>query len=124
MTENMRGQVRSLCTYINTHPELHPVLCILVLNDGSHLQVVLEGAGDVVGSLAGLDTALDTGAHPLLAENTDQRPARWLKYQHCRLTDNWLGQLTLTGMLEIFVIGSIFSTSPMETSGIQRAQLT
>ena len=35
-----------------------------------------------------------------------------------------MSQATLTGMLEIFVIGSIFSTSPMETSGIQRAQLT
>ena len=31
---------------------------------------------------------------------------------------------SLTGMLEILVMGSIFSTSPMETSGIQRAQLT
>ena len=29
-----------------------------------------------------------------------------------------------TGMQDIFVMGSIFSTSPMETSGIQRAQDT
>ena len=40
---------------------------------------MFEGAGDVVGRLAGLDAALDTGAHPLLAENTDQRPARRLE---------------------------------------------
>ena len=30
----------------------------------------------------------------------------------------------LTGMLDIFVIGSIFSTQPIDTSGIQSAQDT
>ena len=64
---------------IKTHPQFHPVLRILVLNDGSHLEVVLEGAGDVVGRLAGLDAALDAGAHPLLAEDADQGPAGGLK---------------------------------------------
>ena len=40
---------------------------------------MLEGAGDVVGRLAGLDAALDAGAHPLLAEDADQGPAGGLK---------------------------------------------
>ena len=56
--------------------ELHPVLCTFILDDGSHLQVVLEGTGDVVGGLAGLHTALDARAHPLLAENAEQGPSR------------------------------------------------
>ena len=40
---------------------------------------MLEGAGDVVGRLAGLDAALDAGAHPFLAEDADQRPAGGLQ---------------------------------------------
>ena len=32
--------------------------------------------------------------------------------------------MQLTGIQDILVIGSIFSTSPMDTSGIQRAQDT
>ena len=50
-----------------THPQLDPVLGLLVLDDGSHLEVVFEGAGDVVGCLAGLDAALDARSHLLLA---------------------------------------------------------
>ena len=37
---------------------------------------MLEGTGDVVGSLASLHTALDAGAHSLLAENAEQGPSR------------------------------------------------
>ena len=64
------------------YPELDPVLSILVLNDGSHLEVVAEGAGDVVGRLAGLDAALDTAAHPLLAQHAHQRPAGRLQHNN------------------------------------------
>ena len=106
-----------------SHPKFDAVLGVLVLDDGPHLQVVFEGAGDVVGRLAGLDAALDAGAHLLLAENADQRPPRRLKVL-VTLGEDLRKLQSLTGMLEILVMGSIFSTSPMETSGIQRAQLT
>ena len=36
---------------------------------------MFEGAGDVVGGLAGLDAALDTRPVPLLAQHAHQRPA-------------------------------------------------
>ena len=62
-----------------THSELDSVLCLLVLDDSSHLEVVLEGAGHVVGSLAGLDTTLNTRTVPLLAQNTHQGPAGRLR---------------------------------------------
>ena len=39
------------------------------------------------------------------------------------ISDIWIIRI-LTGIQEILVIGSIFSTSPIETSGIHRAQDT
>lgn len=62
-----------------THSKLDSVLCLLVLDDGSHLEVVLEGAGHVICSLAGLDTTLNTRTVPLLAQNTHQGPAGRLR---------------------------------------------
>ena len=62
-----------------SHPQLHPILCILIFNDCAHLQVVFEGTGHMVGGLAGLDAALDTGTHPLFTKNTHQRPTGLLQ---------------------------------------------
>ena len=38
-----------------THSKFNSILCLLILNDGSHLKVVLKCAGHMVRSLAGLD---------------------------------------------------------------------
>ena len=62
-----------------TYSELDSVLCLLVLNNGSHLEIILEGAGYVICSLAGLDTALNTRPAPLLAQHTYQGPTGWLR---------------------------------------------
>ena len=62
-----------------THSKFNSILSLLVLDDGSHLKVVLKGAGHVVCSLAGLDATLDTGTIPLLAKNTNQGPAGRLR---------------------------------------------
>ena len=56
------------------HPKLDPVLRILVVNDGPHLELVPEGAGHVVRRLARLHGALDTCASLLLAQHAHQRP--------------------------------------------------
>ena len=46
--------------YLISYPELDSVLRLFILNDCSQLEVMFEGAGDMVGCLASLDTALDT----------------------------------------------------------------
>lgn len=68
------------CNVVNTctHPELDAIICILILNDGLHLESMLESTGDVEGRLAGLDAALDTGTAPLTTQNTYKRPTTLL----------------------------------------------
>ena len=64
---------------LHPYPKLDAILGILILDDGAHLQVVLECTGDMIGSLASLNTALNTRTHSLLAQHADQGPAGLLQ---------------------------------------------
>ena len=63
-------------------------MLVRVIQDGLHLHVVGEAAGDVEGRLAGLHRALDAGPHTLLAHAADQRPATRLK-PHNTMVISW-----------------------------------
>ena len=63
------------------HPKFDAVLGVLVLDDGPHLEPLLESARHVVGRLARLHRALDARPHPLLAQHAQQRPPRLLQDQ-------------------------------------------
>lgn len=87
----------------------------------------------MISSLTSLNRTLNTGSDPFSAQNAYQRPPRWLKLKIKIEISSVLYRIitivsekvrNLTGILEIFVIGSIFSTQPMETSGIQSAHET
>ena len=63
------------------HPKFDAVLGVLVLDDGPHLEPLLESARHVVGRLARLHRALDARPHALLAQHAQQRPTRLLRGQ-------------------------------------------
>ena len=71
-----------------SHPKFDAVLGVLVLDDGPHLEPLLESARHVVGRLARLHRALDARAHPLFAKHAQQRPSRLLQQKRKELVKN------------------------------------
>ena len=57
---------------------------VRLIQDGFHLQIVVEAACHMERCLAGLHRALDACPHTFFTQTADQRPATWLKEQRTR----------------------------------------
>lgn len=73
-----------------TYPQLYTIICTFIFNDCFHLQTMLEGAGNMIGSFAGFDWALDTRTTTFSTQHTDKCPSTLLQgrnTEHCQSTN-------------------------------------